>query len=128
MLSSLFLCCSLIAILPVPYFQLLLTLPCLQSGYVPKTPAEMQICFSFASLSEVFLGFWLAVLAHILNYERVMTPLRHLASNFCESWRSKNRVFPLLIVRLRASPSNITGDTTGHKVAYNLAAPQMKKV
>ena len=94
MLSYLFLCCSLIAILPVPYFQLLFTLPCLQSGYVPKPPAEMQICFSFASLSEVFLGFWLAVLAHILNYELVMTLSGHLTSNLWESWGVKKSFSP----------------------------------
>ena len=67
---------------------------CCQSGHVPKTPAEMQICFSFASLSEVFLGFWLAVLAHILNYELVMTLSGHLTSNLWESWGVKKSFSP----------------------------------
>jgi hypothetical protein len=46
----------------------------LQSAHVPKSPAEMLICLSFASLSEVFFSFWLAILTHILTYELVITP------------------------------------------------------
>ncbi len=34
----------------------------------------MLICLSSTQLSDVYLGFWLAVLAHIFNYEHVMTP------------------------------------------------------